>query len=335
MSNCPVMVCGEAGEGGEIHPITLELLGAGRKLADDLSTDLSAVLIGDKLGEIAEEVAFFEADKVYKLENPLLEDFKADLWVEALEKLCGEINPKVFLMGHTVTGMEIAPRLAFRLNTMLITDCIGLKIDREDGLLLCTKPVYGGNAIAVFKHKGEPQFATVRKKVMEPAERSSTKGEIIDFDPSIDESMVKIESIKIVKEEVVALDKAEVIISGGRGIGGIEGFKELDELANLFRESFEKVEVGCSRPAVDFGWIPSGRQIGLTGEKVSPALYIAVGISGATQHLAGIMRAKKIVAINSDPKSSIFNVADYGVVEDYKKVLPAFKKKWRELSCKG
>ncbi len=332
MSNCPVMVCGEAGEGGRIDPVTLELLGVGRKLADDLGTELSAVLIGEGINQVAEEVATFGTDKIYKMDGSLFKDFNADLWVEALEKLCGEIKPKVFLMGHTVTGMEIAPRLAFRLNAMLITDCIGLEIDREDGFLLCTKPVYGGNAIAVFKHKGEPQFATVRKKVMEPAERSSTKGEIIDFDPGIDESMVKIESIKIVKEEVVALDKAEVIISGGRGIGGIEGFKELEELAKLFRESFEKVEIGCSRPAVDFGWVSSSRQVGLTGEKVSPALYIAVGISGATQHLAGIMRAKKIVAINIDPKSSIFNVADYGVVEDYKEVLPAFKKKWRELS---
>jgi len=332
MSNRLVMVCGEVGEGGEIDPITFELLGAGRKLADDLGTELSAVLIGEGINQAAMELTSFGVDKVHKIEGQPFKDFKADLWVEALKKLCGEINPKVFLMGHTVTGIEIAPRLAFRLNTMLITDCIALKIDREDELLLCTKPVYGGNAIAVLKHKGEPQFVTVRRKVAEPAERNSAKGEIIDFDPSIDESMVKIESIKRVKEEVVALDKAEVIISGGRGVGGIEGFKELEELADLFRESIEKVEVGCSRPPVDFGWLSHSRQIGLTGEKVSPALYIAVGISGAMQHLAGIMRAKKIVAINSDLESSIFKVADYGVVGDYKRVLPSFKKKWRELS---
>jgi electron transfer flavoprotein alpha subunit len=331
MVNSGVMICGEITE-GTLDLKTLELLGIGKKLADDLGTELLAVVLGNNLAQIAEEISFFGATKVYKIEDPLLGNFKADLWVEALDKLCKQINPKILLMLHSAIGIDVAPRLAFRLNTLLTTDCIGLEIDPSDGLLLRTKPVYGGNAIAVFKAEGKPQFATVRKKAMKPAEQIFAKSEIIDIAPDIDESMVKIEFIKRVKEEAVELEKADVIISGGRGIGGIEGFKELEQLADLFKESFDKVEIGASRAAVDLGWVSSNRQVGLTGEKVSPTLYIAVGISGATQHLIGMVQSKKIVAINIDPKSNIFKVAEYGVVGDYKEVLPAFRKKWKELS---
>lgn len=332
MSNHPVMVYGEIGDEAGITPVTLELLGLGKKLADDLGTELVLVLVGNKLAGLAEEAAGYGAAKVYKLESPLLEKFQADLWVRALEKFCRQINPKVLLMPHSFTGMEVAPRLAFRLKTKLTTDCLELEIDKADGLLLCTKAVYGGNAIAIFKHKEEPQFATLRRKVVPAAERAAAKSEIIDVAPEIDKSMVRAESLKIVKEEVVALDKADVIVSGGRGIGGVEGFTELKELVALLKDTFETVEIGGSRPAVDLGWVSSSRQVGLTGEKVSPSIYIAVGISGATQHLVGMMRAKQIVAINTDAKCGIFKVANLGVVADYKQVLPAFKKKWSELS---
>lgn len=335
MSNQSVMLCGEVGEEGRIDPGTLELLRVGRKLADDLGAELTAVLIGEDINQVAEEVAAFGADKVYKIEGMLFKDFKADLWVKALEKLCGELNPKIFLMGHTGTALDVAPRLAFRLNTTLTTDCVDLAIDPKDGLLLRTKPVYGGNVIAVFKNATEPQFVTLRPKVVEPAETSNVKGLVIDFDPGVDESLVKIESLKRVKEETIRLDNASAIIAGGRGIGGADGFRELEGIADLLRKCFDKVEIGASRGPVDVGWISSPHQVGLTGQKVSPKLYIAVGISGAIQHLVGITKAKKIVAINKDKKANIFNVADYGIVADYKECLPSIKKKLAELVCKS
>lgn len=333
MSTRPVLVCGEIEEGGGISSSTLELLGAGRKIADDLGLELSLVIIGNNLSGIADEAASFGANKIYKIESPLLEKFMPDLWVGILEKLSGQINPKVLLMSHTNIGMEVAPRLAFRLKTRIVTDCTELETDKAEGLLVCTKPVYGGNAVAVFKYKEEPHFVTIRKKVMAPAEKVSAKSEIIDVAPDIDASSAKVESVEIVKEDSVSLDKADIIISGGRGVGGPEGFKILEEMADLIRQSSGSVvEIAGSRPAVDLGWVSSSRQVGLTGEKVSPELYVAIGISGATQHLVGMMRSKKIVAINKDKKASVFNVANYGIIGDFNEVLPAFNKKWRELS---
>jgi electron transfer flavoprotein alpha subunit len=166
---------------------------------------------------------------------------------------------------------------------------------------------------------------------MKPAERGASKGQMIDVSIDIDPSLLKVESIKMVKEETVALDKANVIIAGGRGMGGPEGFEDLENLANSFQQSFDEVMIGCSRPVVDSGWLPSSRQIGLSGAMVQPDLYVAIGISGAVQHLAGMARSRKIVAVNTDANSNIFAVADYGVVDDYKRVIPALKTKWEEL----
>ena len=174
MPDNDVLICGKIPNKG-LDERTLELMGAGRKLSSDLGIGLSAVVIGDDLDPAAEELATFGVDRVYKLEHPLFETFKADLWVEALEKLCNQIKPKVLLVPHSILYMEIAPRLAYRLGTTLTTDCIGLEIDQEDGLLLRTRPVYGGNAIAVFKYEGDPQFVTIREKAMEPAEPISRK----------------------------------------------------------------------------------------------------------------------------------------------------------------
>ena len=187
--------------------------------------------------------------------------------------------------------------MAFRFDSILTSDCVDLKIDSKDGLLLRTKPVYGGSALAVLKYEGFPQFVTVRPHVLNAAERQAVKGSVVDMPVDIDTSTVKVKSVKTVKEEALALDKANVIVAGGRGIGGPEGFEELESLAQSFRQSFDEVMVGCSRPAVDSGWMTSNHQVGLSGAMVQPDLYIAVGISGAIQHLVGMARSRKIVAV--------------------------------------
>jgi len=227
--------------------------------------------------------------------------------------------------------MELGPRLAFRLNSGITMDCIDLSIDPDDGLLLRTKPVFGGNAISVFKSSGEPQMATVRGKVFKPAVRVDVKGEVTGIVPEIDESMIRVESIEIVKEYLVSLEKADVVVAGGAGLGEEEGFEMLQELSEALSKSFGRVMIGCSRVAVDKGWISSDHQVGLTGTIISPDIYVAVGISGAIQHLVGMVHSKKIIAINNDPGCNMFKVSDYGVVEDYEKIIPALIKKLEEL----
>jgi electron transfer flavoprotein alpha subunit len=325
-----VVILGEVKE-GLLDMRTLELLGAGKRLAGDLGVELSVVLMGDTVSGAADEAVSYGPDHVYKLEHPLLQGFKADLWLASLEQVCRQINPKIFLMSHSFVGMELGPRLSCRLNTGLTTDCIDLSIDPEDGLLLRTKPVSGGNAISVFKCVGEPQLATVRAKVFDPAEAVDGEGEVVDIALEIDESLSKVESIEVVKEEVVALDKADVVVAGGAGLGEEDGFEMLQDLSKALSKSFGSVMIGCSRVAVDKGWISSDHQVGLTGSMISPDIYVAVGISGAIQHLVGMIHSKKIIAINTDLGCNMFKVADYGVVEDYEKIIPALIKKLEEM----
>lgn len=326
-----VLILGEVKE-GSLDLKSLELLGAGKKLADELGGEVSLLLMGASVTKAADEALSHGPDKVYKMEHPLLEGFKPDLWVTALEQACRKIGPKVFLMGHSFIGMEVGPRLSARLNSRLTTDCIELSMDPEDGLLLRTKPVSGGNAISVFKFEGEPQLATVRAKVFAAAEPANATGAMEEITPEIDESMIKVESLEIVPEESVALDKASVVVAGGAGLGEEDGFELLEELAEALGESFDNVMIGCSRVAVDKGWISSDHQVGLTGTMISPDIYVAVGISGAIQHLVGMVHAKKIIAINTDKSCNMFKVADYGIVEDYEDVIPALIEKLEELS---
>ncbi len=317
-------------DGREIAPVSLELLGIGKEIAEELNTDLSSSVLGHEIGEAANEAASY-SDKVYSIDHPLLSDFYPELYAEAMENLCEEIEPGILLLAHTYRGADIAPRLSYRLKTNLTTDCLEIKVNEENGRLERTKQVYGGNVKATFTYENDPQLVTIRPKVMDPLESQPDEGEIIDFDPEIGENMKETEIIERVEEEAVKLDNADAIVSGGRGIGEEEGFKDLKELASVLEQSYGKVEIGSSRPPVDSGWVPSSRQIGLTGEKVSPKLYIAVGISGATQHLVGMSNSGKIIAINNDPNATIFEMSDYGVVGDYEEVLPSFKTKLEEI----
>lgn len=317
---------------GSLDKTTLELIRGGSDLAKDLGIDAAAVVVGNETTPLAESVASYGLKKIYMLEHPLLKGFQPEAWVGALEWLCRQITPRIFLISHSFVGKEVAPRLAFRLNTELTTDCLGLRIDPQDGLLIRTKPIYGGNAIAVLKCAGLPQMVTVRKNVFEAMEKVTTQSDLVAMVPALDESIIKVKSLKTVKEEVVELDKANMVIAGGRGIVAKEDFEMLGALAQAMSKSQGKVMIGCSRPVVDKCWLSSDRQVGLTGSIIAPDTYIAVGISGAIQHLVGMIRSKRIIAINTDPGCNMFKVADVGVVEDYKALIPALVKKLEELA---
>jgi len=326
--NKGVMVLAEAGD-GKLAAIATELLGAGRKLADDLGEELSAVMVGSGVGALAQEAIAFGADKVYVVDDALLKDYRTDSYLAVMEKVAKDVMPKVLLMGQNSIGRDLAPRLAFRLDTTVTMDCVELAIDSDSKLLLQTKPVYGGNARAIFTSESMPQMATVRVKAAEPLARDdSRKGEVVNVDAGLDASAIRTEVKDTVLEEVagIKLEDATVIVSGGRGIGGPEGFKDLEELAKVL-----KAAVGASRPPCDNGWVPDTIQVGLTGKIVSPDVYIAVAISGSSQHLAGCSGSKNIIAINRDAEANIFKEASYGVVGDWKKVVPAFKDKLKEL----
>lgn len=325
-----VLICGELVE-GKPATITLELLGIGRELTDDLGEELAAVLIGEKVdADASKEAIAFGADKVYVVEHALLKDYQADSYVAVIERLCQEVKPSILLLGQSSQGRDLAPRLAFRLGTGLTTDCLALSIDPDTKLMLQSKPVYGGNAQAVIVCENtRPQMATVRPKCMSPLERDdSRKGEVIAFDAKIDASMLRVKVLERVKEEVtgIKLEDARVVICGGRGIGGPENFSQLEELAKLLGGA-----VGASRPPCDSGWVPATIQVGLTGKIVAPDVYIAIALSGSSQHLAGCSGSKVMICINKDPEANIFKVCQYGVVGDYRKLLPPFIEKVKEL----
>jgi len=323
-----VMIYGEVIE-GKLDAIATELLGCGRKLADDLGQELSAVLAGSDVSSLAQEAIAFGADKVYVVDDPLLKEYQTDSYILVMSKVVQQAMPQIILLGQTSIGRDLAPRLAFRLGTAATMDCMALTIDPDSKRLLPTKPVYGGNAQAIFAYESDPQIATVRAKAMSPLKPdSSRKGEITTIEAGIDPSAIRTKVLEKVKEEVegVKLEDAPVVIGGGRGIGSAEGFQQLAELAKLLKGA-----VGATRPACDSGWILDSAQVGLTGKIITPDLYLAVGISGASQHMAGCSSSKTIIAINKDADANIFKEAHYGVVGDWKKVLPAFVEKVKEL----
>jgi len=285
--------------------------------------------MGSGIGNLATEAIAFGADKVYVVDDPLLADYQTDSYLPVMEKVVKEVAPNILILGQTAIGRDLAPKLAFRLDTAVAMDCIELSIDPESKLMLGTRPVYGGNARGVYACDTKPQMATVRSKAMEPREKDdSRKGEVISIESGLDPSMLRTKIVDKVKEEVVGikLEDAEVVICGGRGMGSAEAFKELEELAKLLGGA-----VGATRPPCDDGWVPSTLQIGLTGKIIGPTLYVGVALSGSSQHMAGCTGAKNIIAINKDAEANIFREAQFGVVGDYKKVLPAFAEKLKEL----
>lgn len=327
-----VLICGELAE-GKLAPITIELLGIGRKLADELGEELSLLLMGNQIGKLGQEAIAYGADQVFVAEDPLLENYNSDAYTYLAADLCRKINPSIMLFGHTDVGCDLAPRLNGRLGGGLAMDCLSLSIDPATKRLVSTRPVFGGNAHATLMSKSaRPQMATLRQKIVAPAERNeSRQGKIIPVEGKIDPSIVKMKVVERIKEEVegVKLEDAEVIVSGGRGIGSAQNFKMLRELADLLGGA-----LGATRPACDEGWVPASLQIGQSGKVVNPKLYIAVALSGAMSHISGCLGSKVIVGINKDPEANIFNVARYGIVADYKEVLPALTSKLKELLSK-
>jgi electron transfer flavoprotein alpha subunit len=314
---------------GKLAPIATEGLGIGRKLADDLGQELSAVLVGSGVSSFAQEAITFGADKAYVVDDQLLKDYLTDSYVSVMEKVVQQVMPQVLIMGQNDIGRDLAPRLAFRLGTTVVMDCLELAIDPDSKRLLQTKPVYGGNARAVFTSETDPQMVTIRTKAMTPLEPdTSRKGEIISIDAGLEASAIRTKVLDRVVEEVegIRLEDAQTVVAGGRGIGSVEGFKQLEELAKVLRGA-----VGASRPPCDNGWVPDTLQVGLTGKIIAPELYIAIAISGSSQHMSGCSGSKNIVAINKDPEANIFREARFGIVGDWKKVLPAFTEKVKEL----
>ena len=314
---------------GKLTAIATEILGCGRRLANDLGQELSAVLVGTGVSGVAQEAIAFGADKVYVVDDPLLKDYQTDSYVAVMEKVVKQVMPQILVLGQTSIGRDLAPRLAFRLGTAASLDCLELSIDPASKRLLQTKPVYGGNAQAVFTFSTEPQIVTIRSKAMSPLERDgSRKGEVITIAAGLEPPAIRTKVLQKVKEEVegVKLEDAAVIVSGGRGIGGADGFKQLAELAKMLKGA-----VGASRPPCDNSWVPTTIQVGLTGKIVTPELYIAVALSGSSQHMSGCSGSKSIIAINKDPEANIVKLSRYAAIGDWKKVLPAFTNKVKEL----
>lgn len=315
-----MLIIGEVSD-AKISVVTAELLRRGRDLSDSIGASLHILLIGTGLEEAASEAIALGADKVHLASGHSFEKTAPEFYVRLITGMCAQIEPRIILFGHTDMGRDIAPKLAGRLDVPITSDCVRLDIDPTTGSFLLTKPVYGGNAMAVWRAVGpDTQIATMRPHVTDPAKTdSSRKGEVLPVPEIVEESPIREELLCTVKEESkgIRLEDANVIVAGGGGIGGREGFGLIEELAHTLRGA-----VGTSHVPCDEGWMPKNLEIGQTGHIVSPDVYIAVGISGAPQHLAGCSGSKCIVAINKDPDAPIFEESDLGLVGDYRKVLP-------------
>jgi len=315
---------------GEIAGVVLELLGEGKKLADKLGVELSAVLLGDNVEEQANELIFYGADRVYIVDAPILKHFNDEAYGKVLADLINEYKPEIVLAGATAIGRSFIPKVSVGLETGLTADCTGLEIDTEKRILLQTRPAFGGNIMAtIVCPNARPQMATVRHKVMKKALYDpNRKGEVIT--KSIDGHGMNLRTsvLEVVKEisEMANIAEADIIVTGGRGIQDSKNFRLIEELAKTLGGA-----VGASRATVDAGWIPYSHQVGQTGKTVCPKLYIACGISGAVQHLVGMQSSDVIVAINIDKDAPIFEVATYGIVGDLFEVVPAIIKKFEEM----
>ena len=317
----------------EVSGIALELIGKGKDLAKDLDTDVTAVLIGSDVKGLVDVLAEYGADKVIVVDDPELKEYRTEPYAHALSSVINEFKPDIMLVGATAIGRDLGPRVSARVHTGLTADCTQLDIgdfpmvaipgkEQKHNQLLMTRPAFGGNTIATIACPDfRPQMATVRPGVMQKAERvPGAKAEVIEFNPGFTPDNKYVEILEVVKavSDVADIMDAKILVSGGRGVGSPENFKLLEDLAEALGGT-----VSCSRAVVDSGWKPRDLQVGQTGKTVRPQVYFAIGISGAIQHVAGMEEADIIIAINKDETAPIFEVADYGIVGDLNKIVPA------------
>ena len=317
-------------ECGKAKNVGYELLNVARPFADQKGCDLVAVVIGSGVENVARDALCYGADKVILIDSPEYEYYTTDAFVGALASMARKYKPEVLMIGATNNGRDLAPRVSCRLKTGLTADCTEIGIDEETGNMAWTRPTFGGNLMAVIMcpdHR--PQMGTVRPGVFRKgAYDPSRTGEIIREAFHVSPEEIRTRLVERVQEATadINLEGAEIIVAGGRGVGSAENFRQIQELADVLG-----AEVGCSRPVVDAGWMSHIHQVGQSGKTVAPKLYIAIGISGAIQHLAGIAGADKVLAINKDPDAPIFSVADYGIVGNLNDVVPALTEAFRAM----
>ena len=314
---------------GKIKGVSLELLGQGRKMADDLGEKLVAIIPGNEIEDFAKMAIHYGADEAIVVDQKELKDYSTDGYTKAMCTLIKKYNPAVLLIGATNNGRDLGPRVSSRMQTGLTADCTELGVDSETRLVKWTRPASGGNLMAtILCPDHRPQIGTVRPGVFKkPEEDTGRKGEIIHETVEFGPDEIRTRIVEVITEAGgadVNLEEAEIIVSGGRGVGGPEGFEVLKELADEIG-----AQIGASRAAVDSGWISSLHQVGQTGKSVGPKIYIACGISGAIQHVAGMSSSDVIIAINKDPDAPIFNIADYGIVGDLFEIIPELTKRIR------
>lgn len=314
---------------GEIAPVSWELLGEGRKLADDLGCELAGVLIGHDVEKVIPEAFAYGAEKVYVIDDPVLKDYRTEPYSEAVTHLIRKYQPEIILMGATAMGRDVFPVIATKMKTGLTADCTVLGIDPDAKLLLQTRPAFGGNIMATILCKTRrPQMSTVRPRVMAmPPRVEGRTGEILREDLGISEDEVRTKIVDFIKGDAksIFLDKAEILVAVGLGLGSKKNMALAEELADVLGAT-----IAGTRGAVESGWISHDRQVGQTGTTVRPKLYIAIGISGAIQHLVGMETSDYIIAINNDPEASIFRVANYGIVGDLNEVVPALTAEFKK-----
>lgn len=317
---------------GELGSIAFELIGKGKELANDLGTEVTAVLLGSNVRGLADQLAEYGADHVILVDDPALETYRTEPYAQALAGVINEFKPEIMLVGATAIGRDLGPTVSARVKTGLTADCTSLEIGQfplnapadkaKQNQLLMTRPAFGGNTIATIAcPDNRPQMATVRPGVMIKLEpKKGAKADIIEFNADLKENNKYVEILNVVKavNETVDISEAKILVSGGRGVGSPENFKLLDDLADAIGGT-----VSCSRAVVDAGWKPKDLQVGQTGKTVRPNVYFAIGISGAIQHTAGMEESDIIIAINKDESAPIFDVADYGIVGDLNKIVPA------------
>lgn len=307
---------------GKLMNVAIELLGEGRRLADEVGSDLCAVLCGSKVDDLIDNIFAYGADKIYIADDEELENYRTDAYTKVINDAIIKYKPEIVLLGATHIGRDLGPCLAVAADTGLTADCTSFDIDPEDKKLMQTRPAFGGNLMAtIVCPETRPQMSTVRPGVMDKAEyKPGRTGEVIPLEVTFGENDIRTQVLEIVRDvkETVSLTDAEIIVSGGMGLGSPDGFKLTKKLADKLGGT-----IGSSRAAVDAGWIDRSYQVGQTGTTVKPRIYFACGISGAIQHLAGMQNSDYIVAININENAPIFEVADYGIVGDLYKVIPA------------